>query len=134
MSTVTKGNVYIAQGEAGGPFKIGVSANLSGRIGMLQEGHPYEIKILAVSFGGGYEFETELHRKYRPWRVRGEWFSEEVLPYVLEDVKNYRWYEKIIRQMYYECLPSDMQKEVDSFLAGNAWVESVTNPITLRIG
>lgn len=114
-------NVYIVQGSNGGPIKIGMSANLSGRIGMLQEGNPYELVVLAVSYGGGYDFETELHRKYRPWRIRGEWFSEEILPNAVEDVVNYRWYERIIETVYGRSIEESQKQRrqaIDELMKG----------------
>ena len=53
--------------------KIGVSENPPDRIGELQVGCPYELRLLATAIGG-YRFEKWLHETFDHLHVRGEWF------------------------------------------------------------
>lgn len=60
--------------ELGDPVKIGVAYKPKQRLGALQVGFPYELRLLAV-MEGGERVEARLHRMYSAARLRGEWFA-----------------------------------------------------------
>lgn len=67
--------IYVA--EYNENFKIGVSNNVSARLGQLACGCP-EIKAVYQSdyLSNAFELETVLHNLYKDKNVGGEWFSE----------------------------------------------------------
>jgi hypothetical protein len=74
--------VYILQ--AGSFLKIGFTTKtVDARIGELQTGCPYPIRVLAV-IRGSQKLESELHRRFAAHRAEGEWFNAhpEILDYV----------------------------------------------------
>jgi hypothetical protein len=59
-----------------GPFiKIGTTRNLRHRLNNIQTSHPTPLS-LAGSVAGDARLERELHRRFAPLRVNGEWFRE----------------------------------------------------------
>ncbi len=65
------GFIYVV--AAGDAVKIGWAANPERRLAELNVGTPYAHSL--VGFIPGEKIrERELHRKFRPWRVRGEWY------------------------------------------------------------
>lgn len=58
----------------GGPIKIGVADCQDRRMIQLQNGCPYELKILAVCKGGRVK-ERSYHQLFAKYRLRGEWFE-----------------------------------------------------------
>jgi len=84
------GHDIIVKGNAGAPLsgpgvyvvgfdeyvKIGVSNCLYERILGLQETLPAELIVHAI-LEGGRKLERELHDRYQPYRLRGEWFRNE---------------------------------------------------------
>jgi hypothetical protein len=69
-----EGVVYFIQSEYGGPIKIGHSFDVKKRLGSLQTGHPDKLILLGSFYGSQYD-EHELHEKFAPYRIRGEWFQ-----------------------------------------------------------
>lgn len=65
--------VYFIQAGEGGPIKIGWAYNPSARMSELQIGNPVDLRIIGAVYGDG-ELESELHRKFRRLKLRGEWF------------------------------------------------------------
>lgn len=67
--------IYVA--EYNGNFKIGVSNNVSSRIGNLACGCP-TIKVIYQSayLSNAFELEIVLHNLYKDKNIGGEWFSE----------------------------------------------------------
>ncbi len=61
-------------GAADGPIKIGMSVNPTARLRGLQTAYPYELRILAISEGGGVG-ELAYHRQFSAHRLHGEWFA-----------------------------------------------------------
>lgn len=55
-------------------IKIGMAKDAQRRLTVLQTSHPDELELVAVC-EGGRELENEYHRRFRPFRVRGEWFA-----------------------------------------------------------
>ena len=69
--------VYLARQVGGvGPIKIGCSSSAWSRLATLQAGSPVALELLA-SFPGGVRRERELHRRFAPLRLHGEWFRAE---------------------------------------------------------
>lgn len=68
--------VYFVQAETGGPIKIGWTedADASARLVGLQIGNPYRLVIRSTMLGGHAD-EKELHRRFRLYRLNGEWFA-----------------------------------------------------------
>lgn len=66
-----------------GFIKIGRARDIPQRLGKLQNGTPYELKVLRVLAGGITE-ERFLHRDFADARERGEWYrpTEKVLRYI----------------------------------------------------
>lgn len=62
--------IYFIEAVGTGCVKIGRGAN---RLSSLQTGCPFELKVLATTFGP-IRLESELHRRFAEHRVRGEWF------------------------------------------------------------
>jgi len=70
----TPGQVYVI-GSAGSRFvKIGYSKAPEKRLWFLQVGSPAELFVLA-KFDGDQVLEAALHRYFRAYHVRGEWFD-----------------------------------------------------------
>jgi hypothetical protein len=62
---------YIIQGISHGPVKIGRAEDVADRVKTLQTGHHDELRVLLVLDG---DRESELHKRFRRDRIRGEWF------------------------------------------------------------
>lgn len=79
------GWVYFIQMEDFGPIKIGYATNVSGRLGSLQTGNPYKLKLLYQSCGTQTD-EKQLHSMFHNWHIRGEWFhpAEKIFEYIKE--------------------------------------------------
>lgn len=75
----TLSRVYFALDVAAGEVKIGYSANVTARIKRIRWEYGRAVELLGTT-DGGLEFETLLHRRFAPYRRRGEWFSAEILP------------------------------------------------------
>ena len=65
------------------PVKIGVAHNVERRLSELQVGNPYELSVVAklgpFSEVQAQETEQRLHRQCSKFRIRGEWFRQQVL-------------------------------------------------------
>jgi len=71
----SQGFVYLIQSVVGGPIKIGKADDPSVRLAEIQFWSPFELRVIAKA-PGGYLLERELHHRFRPYRLHGEWFSE----------------------------------------------------------
>ncbi len=69
-----KGFVYFIQGQCGGAIKIGYSVYPEKRLKELQTGYPDTLKILLM-IPGDEKTETVLHRQFKEFKLRGEWFK-----------------------------------------------------------
>lgn len=68
------GYVYFIQSGFGGPVKIGWAAtSVECRMKELQTGNPETLVVLGF-MPGAITLESELHRKFREFSIRGEWF------------------------------------------------------------
>lgn len=65
--------VYLIGSDGFRPVKIG-TGNPSKRLGELQIGNPFPLKILWQTPGGAV-LETALHHRFNMWRHSGEWFD-----------------------------------------------------------
>lgn len=54
--------------------KIGYSVNPSDRIKGIQTGIPFLLEVLYV-IEGNYKYEKYLHKKFKEYYIRGEWFN-----------------------------------------------------------
>lgn len=68
--------VYLIGNLEYGFVKIGYSNDPNKRLKSLQTGCPFDISILDV-FEGGPDVEKSLHKRYRRYSTRGEWFKVE---------------------------------------------------------
>lgn len=66
--------VYVFVNIDFGVCKIGFSNNPSARLAQVQTGCPFKLKRQLMIVGGA-EKEAELHRKYKKFRLEGEWFA-----------------------------------------------------------
>ncbi len=56
--------------------KIGVASNIKRRLGLLQTGNPNELVVIHSIYSKcPYVLEEELHKKYRKYHIRGEWYD-----------------------------------------------------------
>lgn len=82
--------VYFVQAGPDGHVKIGTvkASNLSDRVMKIQVCTPYRVKLLATIVGGRFE-EQKLHRRFKKFHVRGEWFtySEELRKFLARTPK-----------------------------------------------
>ena len=65
--------IYFLQIPTGGLIKIGTTSQLSVRLKQLTAKHG-PLDILAV-LDGGLDVEQELHERFAPNRLEGEWFE-----------------------------------------------------------
>lgn len=70
------------------PVKIGVADDVQQRLTELQCGNHEELYITAAipcrSRRHAYGIETFLHKSFKKWRIRGEWFSSKCVSLIPE--------------------------------------------------
>lgn len=70
--------VYII-GPADGPYKVGIAKNVAARLSALQTSTHQRLMVHAHFDAGSREAareaEIETHRRLKPFRLSGEWFS-----------------------------------------------------------
>lgn len=80
--------IYFVQLEMEeGPIKIGfTSSSMYRRLDSVRSFLPWGIKTLGY-MAGGKEEERELHKKFRKFRIRGEWFrpNDRLLDFIEEN-------------------------------------------------
>ena len=68
--------VYVAQNEATGNFKIGISKDPVARIKQLQVGNESPLSLVAVlNAPDRFQAERAIHKQCAAYHIRGEWFS-----------------------------------------------------------
>lgn len=82
--------VYFAQSEDGF-IKIGCTRLVNTRLRIMQVDNCMEIKQIG-KMKGGRELESELHKKFKEYRKRGEWFNP--VPELLEYIANNKMYRR----------------------------------------
>lgn len=73
-----EGLVYVIGNKSGGFCKIGFTRNVHKRIVEIQIGCPLPLEIFCVVYGT-MKTEQLLHKKYKDYRLNGEWFKYEGL-------------------------------------------------------
>ena len=93
---IKKGYVYLLQPIYGGAIKIGFSERPCryGRFDEIQAMCPDELIIIDELDNVSNETETEFHRKYKDFRLHGEWFDGKIKSLILQDFNDYRRGEK----------------------------------------
>jgi len=88
--------IYFIQNGLEGDIKIGFSLNPNERIKSLQTGSPSTHRILLVKEGTQKD-EEGLHKKFKKFRTKGEWFepNEEILIFIDQEKENKK-NEKIV--------------------------------------
>ena len=81
------GFIYFIQAESGGPIKIGYTKDIKARLSSIQTGHP-DTLILLGAFPGNPNDEHNLHKEFKTYHVRGEWFHP--VERLIEKIKSYR--------------------------------------------
>lgn len=61
--------------ECAGRIKIGYAKDVRGRLKGLSTGSAHDLNLLA-SLDGSVHFERAIHAVLKPYRLRGEWFSD----------------------------------------------------------
>ena len=74
-------NMYVI--SDGANVKIGLSDSPSHRLKELQTGNPNTLHLVC-SFAGNKKYESRLHRRFKKYRVRGEWYSlsDEIVKFI----------------------------------------------------
>ncbi len=67
------GYVYVISFGEESPVKIGYTQNVDHRLGELQVGNPYRLRI-EVALPGNEKCERVLHEQFGNVWIRGEWF------------------------------------------------------------
>lgn len=79
------GFVYFVNVSKTSQYKIGCTTNLDNRICALQTATPNKLTLIH-SIAGGYKTEKYLHKVFKQYQIRNEWFD---LPdYVSDEIKN----------------------------------------------
>lgn len=66
---------FIQSGGPNGPVKIGYSNNVPKRLENLQQGNPYELKVIGVRYNATRGEERSYHKMFAADRMHGEWFK-----------------------------------------------------------
>lgn len=74
--------IYIIREEGKGRLKIGISNNPEKRLKTLQTGSAEDLTLLYTSLvcSNSLEIEANVHKHFKEYLVRGEWFSSELEP------------------------------------------------------
>lgn len=85
-----RSGVYFFQ-AASGEIKIGYSADIIRRLGLVNWSSPSRVTCLAYLEGEGEKREGELHEQFREHRVHLEWFAphETLLAFIRENATPY---------------------------------------------
>ena len=80
---------YVYAISDGVHIKIGVAQCPHNRLKQLATGNPNKLTILGT-FDGGYELESELHKRFTKVRDNGEWFipTESLLEYLNTNIQD----------------------------------------------
>lgn len=99
--------IYFIKSESG-HVKIGYTNNgIDGRIASLQTGCPFELTLLTSIDGSIYQ-EKALHRRFRKYQVRLEWFvlSGEIEEFIKNPI--------LIKDKPEECLSDEIRNDPPS--------------------
>jgi hypothetical protein len=87
MDPSTRTKVYFIENVDTGRIKVGfTTATVWSRLQAFQTGTDCELRILGVLYADQElgTMEWQLHQKFRKHHHRGEWYTREILPTVLE--------------------------------------------------
>ncbi len=77
--------LYFIQSNKTGLIKIGRAKNPHKRIRELQTGNGEELRLIAYFKGWAWR-ERDLHELLKDFRLHGEWFSYDCVPYIPDDI------------------------------------------------
>ena len=90
--------IYVI-GRAEGPVKVGITADLFGRIRSLQTGCPFKLRLLyaspATDRANALEHEQIFRDVYAEQRLEGEWFdmsADEAIEGVQTGFQHEQWF------------------------------------------
>ena len=85
--------IYFVEEEVTGRIKIGVTKNIKDRLRQMQAHTSSDLKLLVqVEVPDAFKIERRLHVTFRDLRIKGEWFSPEIIwfPEALIKIEGYR--------------------------------------------
>lgn len=71
--------IYFVQCINGGPIKIGQTTNIKYRMDALQTGNPYLLNPILILYDCKKVFERVIHDYFESFRLRGEWYKEDIM-------------------------------------------------------
>ncbi len=72
--TNTFNMIYLIKCAKTDTCKIGYTSNPENRLIQLQTGNPFPLELISTIEGGLTE-EKQIHSKFEPYRLKGEWFQ-----------------------------------------------------------
>lgn len=66
--------IYLIENQQNSAYKIGFSENPEKRLKALQTSNPTKLKLVAT-LEGDQQLEKEFHKKFKDFRLLGEWFE-----------------------------------------------------------
>ena len=86
IPSVSGKGVYFAQ-DGLGRVKIGVTIDVASRLASLRTGNSTELTLIRFIDGAGQKVEKWLHRRFKSYRIQGEWFhfSDEMMSVSVPD-------------------------------------------------
>ena len=87
MTSSTRTKIYFIENTETKRIKVGfTTSSVALRLAQLQTGSDSELRLLGVVVSNESRGLTEgrLHLEFAEWHYRGEWFTAEILPLVLE--------------------------------------------------
>jgi hypothetical protein len=69
-----EGRIYFVRPNGKGPVKIGYATNVNGRLKGLQTSHHRRLVMVGL-IAGTHAEEQALHKRFRKYRLEGEWFA-----------------------------------------------------------
>ena len=86
-------HLYVLQSRVTGAVKVGRSGDVDARLAEVQTGCPHPLRVILRAEGMGHR-EESVHEAMRRYHTSGEWFSEDGLGHVPDDVWSHRepWY------------------------------------------
>ena len=77
MSEPARGYLYVVKPKyKDGPLKIGIAGDLQKRLDTLQTAHYEDLEVvMTVLIDAPKQLERQLHKRFREYRIRGEWFA-----------------------------------------------------------
>ncbi len=130
MAKLRKTNLYYIQGAIGSPVKIGISDDVSKRLGDLQVANYQKLNVLLIVKGCFNSLERQIHRLYKDDRYSGEWFDSSILDHFLcfpDLFKQYGIYDEILLFGYYEKKFNDIRLEQKVNLRDHWLYEIISN-------